>query len=819
MLVNLPSLSKSDLDALLPPLGHRQEAFEDFWINAIRDQPWHELAGALSNEKDIRSSPDSVFEISPFIRVGRFVLSPENTSDDYLPVADYLTNNLNYPALVYFRDKPACLFLSESGIDRIAQIAQISFINLICNLDPTVVQCTAIDLQNFGATFKMLVSAIPKLELITDKASSDNFFKNIPEKLKLRNQSRPFEFKYLFDFNKIHKDSALPYHFVFIGSYQDDLTLEQQTLLTKLFSAANAAKAGIYFVLLVHSVECATMLKREHASLPCVREVSAPGQDGRIEVIDPSGINTGFNGSHSALTVEPDGESLVLVSALVERCREHLLKRQPERVKLSLPSEGTWEMTAWSGVAATGLSAKIGKAKGSFIEIALGEGEIVHNALIGGAVGTGKTMLLHAIILQMIAKYSPNELHVSILDYKNGTEFSVYDKCPHIYALSLGAATKFGLDLLEHLSRLLRERADLFKSVGASNIEKYREKTGAAMPRHLVVIDEFQILLTDGRRGQRAQGILEDLIRRGRSFGFNFILSSQSLRDGSLTTATKSNIGCRICLRLSESDCSDFLSTNNILPSTFEYAGQAVLNKQEGHKDSNTEFRVAHYDEEEIRGFIELLKLKARPGMRVSPPAPYVFFDDARLLKNSISWTRLDGHLMLGAEEGIPLQMRTCSLDPALGPILVCGAGNAREAFEENLRDEISLVKGRRVIEILRAEMDSFLAGIAGGKTGLEDLDAVVLHVRSRDPMNVAFKNVITNAVREGRCKLIILADMADSFRFLGLDKNQAELLVVLDQRAYGEFFYGTHLSGQTLLAALGLPGEKDPVFMLIPVV
>jgi len=243
-----------------------------------------------------------------------------------------------------------------------------------------------------------------------------------------------------------------------------------------------------------------------------------------------------------------------------------------------------------------------------------------------------------------------------------------------------------------------------------------------------------------------------------------------------------------------------------------------VLNKQEGHKDSNTEFRVAYYDEGEIREFIALVKSKARPGMSVAPPAPYVFFDDAKLLKNSISWTRTDGYFILGAEEGIPLQIRTCSLDPSLGPILVCGAGKAREAFEKNLRDEINTIKNHRVLEIRRTEMDSFLSRMAGGKTGIEDIDVVVLHIRSRDPMNMAFKNVISNAVREGRCKLIILADMADSFRYLGLDKNQAELLVVLDQRAYGEFFYGTQMSGQTLLAALGLPGEKDPVFMLIPV-
>ena len=235
----------------------------------------------------------------------------------------------------------------------------------------------------------------------------------------------------------------------------------------------------------------------------------------------------------------------------------------------------------------------------------LGKPDIVHNALVGGAVGTGKTILLHAIICQMLQKYSPVELKLSLLDYKEGTEFAIYSDAPHLFAMSLGANAKFGIDLLQALRDEMSRRATLFKShPGVQNLGSYREVTNQELCRHIVVIDEFQVLLNDQKHGSDAQQLLEDVIRRGRSFGINVVLSSQSLSDGSLTSAIRSNLGCRICLRLSERECLDFLSPDNTIASTFQHPGQAVYNNREGLREGNIEFRVAFYQSHQISQFV-----------------------------------------------------------------------------------------------------------------------------------------------------------------------------------------------------------------------
>jgi len=235
-------------------------------------------------------------------------------------------------------------------------------------------------------------------------------------------------------------------------------------------------------------------------------------------------------------------------------------------------------------------------------------GKEAHHALIGGATGSGKTVLLHNIIIHGAQLYSPDELQFILMDYKEGTEFKVYENIPHLKILSIASEKEFGLSVFEFLVEEITNRGILFKEQNVGNIEDYRKKTGSILPRYLMLIDEFQVLLTGMTTfSTKVAELMEDISRRGRSFGINMVLSTQSLGDVDITSSTLSNIGLRIAMKMPENDCMKILSFENTVATSFTRAGQAVYNAQQGQKKGNIEFQVSFMTGEKVVQNIEEL--------------------------------------------------------------------------------------------------------------------------------------------------------------------------------------------------------------------
>lgn len=116
------------------------------------------------------------------------------------------------------------------------------------------------------------------------------------------------------------------------------------------------------------------------------------------------------------------------------------------------------------------------------------DGGIVSNGLLAGKPGAGKSFTLHAIILSLAMQYSPDELELYLLDFKQGVEFQIYVDAekgenrnsreeldetralPHAKVISIESDREFGLSVLEYVNQQIEERSKLFKSAG--NFEK-----------------------------------------------------------------------------------------------------------------------------------------------------------------------------------------------------------------------------------------------------------------------------------------------------------------------------------------------------------
>lgn len=269
------------------------------------------------------------------------------------------------------------------------------------------------------------------------------------------------------------------------------------------------------------------------------------------------------------------------------------------------------------------------------------EGTSPVHALVCGRTGSGKSGLLHAFICGTALAYPPSEVELYLLDFKEGVEFAPYRHLPHTRVIAMEAEREFGVSVLRGLAeKEIPRRAQLFGAAGVGNVGDLRQRQGTVLPRIVLVIDEFQVLFdrNDALKTRAAQ-LLDDLFRRGRSFGIHVILSSQSLMSVDLNASSLSQMGLRIALQMDEADSMRVLAKDNDEAKYLERPGEALYNAHGGLAGRNKKFQVAYVSRAEVETLVERLRALA-PGQE---PIVFVGSQPSALARNGSFRTLLQG--------------------------------------------------------------------------------------------------------------------------------------------------------------------------------
>ena len=230
------------------------------------------------------------------------------------------------------------------------------------------------------------------------------------------------------------------------------------------------------------------------------------------------------------------------------------------------------------------------------------QGTTAHHALLIGRTGSGKSNLLHVLVVSLAEIYSPEQLEIFLVDFKKGVEFKDYavHKLPHARVVAIESELEFGLSVLRGMDDELTRRGEVFRDAGVQEIAAYRQKTGDYMPRTLLIVDEFhELFAEEGASSQAALGIVERIARQGRSFGMHMVLASQSISGLRLPRSILDQIGVRIAMQCSEADSRSVLADDNGAARLLERAGEAIYNDQNGRVEGNSPFQAAHLTEDE----------------------------------------------------------------------------------------------------------------------------------------------------------------------------------------------------------------------------
>lgn len=221
------------------------------------------------------------------------------------------------------------------------------------------------------------------------------------------------------------------------------------------------------------------------------------------------------------------------------------------------------------------------QGKPAFFE--LSNSTSVH-AFITGATRSGKTTLLHSVIMGATLQYSPDDLELWLVDYKQ-IEFAIYHKLkpPHVKLIGLSKTKDFTFSLLDTLQEEFDRRSECFQLFHVTTLGAYRKHAGEPgyvhFPRIFLIIDEFHEMSQFVQEDGHYKTVLENAMAEYGALGLNCLLSDQAISVGlqGLTPKAKMQIGLRLSMR--HNDSNEVKDTLNVDQALYSEAVKHMIHR------------------------------------------------------------------------------------------------------------------------------------------------------------------------------------------------------------------------------------------------
>ncbi len=265
--------------------------------------------------------------------------------------------------------------------------------------------------------------------------------------------------------------------------------------------------------------------------------------------------------------------------------------------------------------------------------------ESMPHLLIAGSTGAGKSVMLNSMIMSILAKATPEEVRMILVDPKR-LEMGLYEGIPHLLTPVITDAKK-ATNALRNAVLEMERRLKLLAAQGVRNIDQYNKKVRQLMneprslfeddeesepedlrplPYILILIDELADLMMVERAN--VEECVTRLAQMARAVGMHLVLATQRPSVDVITGLIKANfpsrISFRVATRVDSRTVLDVMGAEHLLGKgdmLFLPPGSSRLIRVHG----------AFVTEAEINRVVDFWKSQARPdydqSFLIAPPS------------------------------------------------------------------------------------------------------------------------------------------------------------------------------------------------------
>jgi S-DNA-T family DNA segregation ATPase FtsK/SpoIIIE len=285
------------------------------------------------------------------------------------------------------------------------------------------------------------------------------------------------------------------------------------------------------------------------------------GAPGKVVEINTGPVITQF-GVEPGYVVQRDRQSRVKVSAIaqLDKDLQLALGARSIRIEAPVPGKGYVGIEVPNDTPMTvSLRDLIDSPRYKRIQspLALAFGEAVDGTpvaadltgmphlLIAGTTGSGKSVMVNAIICALMLRNTPDDVRFIMVDPKR-VELTGYNGIPHLVAPVVVDVERI-IGVLKWVTREMDDRYKKFSVAGARNIEDYnrnRAPNTDKMPYIVVIIDELADLMM--LAPEEAERYITRIAAMARATGIHLVIATQRPSADVVTGLIKANFPARI---------------------------------------------------------------------------------------------------------------------------------------------------------------------------------------------------------------------------------------------------------------------------------
>ncbi len=238
--------------------------------------------------------------------------------------------------------------------------------------------------------------------------------------------------------------------------------------------------------------------------------------------------------------------------------------------------------------------------------------------LIAGTTGSGKSVVVHNLVMSLLYRNTPDELRLIMVDPKR-VELTLYNDIPHLLTPVIKEPKKAVL-ALKWAAKEMERRYDLLESHKVRDIKSYHEnivypayskknketdQLPEKMPYIVIIIDELADIMQAYPR--ELESAIVRLAQMSRATGIHLILSTQRPSVNVITGLIKANIPSRLALQVaSQIDSRTILDA----PGAESLLGRGDMLFQGSDMSKPERMQGANIPEDEIKNVVAFIKKK-----------------------------------------------------------------------------------------------------------------------------------------------------------------------------------------------------------------